>query len=38
VMSNCVDHVVVVDVVLSGRRLDIHERRLHAVADTVNMC
>ena len=38
VVSECMEHVVIGDTVLSGARLDVHLPRLRHAPTTVNMC
>ena len=38
VVSNCVEHVLLVDAVLAGCRLDVHVRSLRLRQDLVNIC
>jgi hypothetical protein len=38
VVSECMEHVVIGDTVLSGPRLDVHFPRLRHAPTTVNMC
>lgn len=38
VVSECVEHVVIGDIVLAGARLDVHLLRLRTEQKNVNMC